>query len=164
MTETLKIVLPMAGFGTRLRPQTWSRPKQLLTLADNTVLGHLLAMFQTLPDPENIGADLYRRLPVGEDRSIYEGVLPGSEGAFCAPGGDEGPVPRHPPGQTPVNRWAHADGICRHARGIEPVVSGLRRSECGGLGKGRPRPPPVWRRRGRGGRLGHAADRKTHLD
>ena len=49
LNETLKIVLPMAGLGKRLRPLTWSRPKQLLTLADNTVLGHLLEMFTRLP-------------------------------------------------------------------------------------------------------------------
>ena len=54
MTETLKIVLPMAGYGSRLRPLTWSRPKQLLSLADNSVIGHILNMFKTLPDPENV--------------------------------------------------------------------------------------------------------------
>lgn len=54
MSETLKIVIPMAGFGTRLRPHTWSRPKQLLTLADKSVLAHVIDMFSTLPDPENI--------------------------------------------------------------------------------------------------------------
>lgn len=54
MIEKLKIVIPMAGLGTRLRPQTWSRPKQLIHLADNSVLGHVLDMFETLPDPENV--------------------------------------------------------------------------------------------------------------
>lgn len=44
----------MAGLGTRLRPQTWSRPKQLITIADNSVLGHVLNTFGTLPDPENV--------------------------------------------------------------------------------------------------------------
>jgi glucose-1-phosphate thymidylyltransferase len=54
MSKTLKIVIPMAGFGTRLRPQTWSRPKQLIQMADNSVLGHVLNMFRTLPDPMNV--------------------------------------------------------------------------------------------------------------
>lgn len=50
MTETLKIVIPMAGFGTRLRPHTWSRPKQLMSLAGKTVLEHVLDQFDSLPD------------------------------------------------------------------------------------------------------------------
>ncbi len=54
MSQKLKIVIPMAGLGKRLRPQTWSRPKQLIHLADNSVLGHVLDMFDTLPDPENV--------------------------------------------------------------------------------------------------------------
>jgi glucose-1-phosphate thymidylyltransferase len=40
----------MAGFGTRLRPQTWSRPKQLISLAGKAVLSHILNMFSTLPE------------------------------------------------------------------------------------------------------------------
>jgi glucose-1-phosphate thymidylyltransferase len=31
--ETLKIVIPMAGLGTRVRPHTWSKPKPLMSLA-----------------------------------------------------------------------------------------------------------------------------------
>ncbi len=53
-SQTLKIVIPMAGFGSRLRPLTWSRPKALLTLADRPVLAHVLDMLQTLPDPQNV--------------------------------------------------------------------------------------------------------------
>ncbi|RMF50533.1 MAG: nucleotidyltransferase, partial [Anaerolineae bacterium] len=52
--QTLKVVIPMAGFGSRLRPLTWSRPKALLTLADKAVLAHVLDMLQTLPDPQNV--------------------------------------------------------------------------------------------------------------
>ena len=48
--ESIKIVIPMAGYGTRLRPQTWSRPKQLISLAGKGVLSHSLDMFNTLPD------------------------------------------------------------------------------------------------------------------
>ncbi len=54
MSETLKIVIPMAGFGTRLRPHTWSRPKQLISLAGQSVLAHVMDMFSTLPDPDNV--------------------------------------------------------------------------------------------------------------
>ena len=49
--STLKIVIPMAGYGVRLRPHTWSRPKQLIKLADKTVLDHVLETFNTIPDP-----------------------------------------------------------------------------------------------------------------
>lgn len=52
--ETLKVVIPMAGFGTRLRPHTWSRPKPLLRIASQTVLDYVLDMLKTLPDPDNI--------------------------------------------------------------------------------------------------------------
>ncbi|MBL7164631.1 MAG: nucleotidyltransferase [Anaerolineales bacterium] len=54
MSDTLKIVIPMAGFGTRLRPHTWSRPKQLVSLAGKSVLAHVMDMFSTLPDPDNV--------------------------------------------------------------------------------------------------------------
>jgi|WetSurMetagenome_2_1015567.scaffolds.fasta_scaffold127113_1 glucose-1-phosphate thymidylyltransferase len=54
MAETLKIIIPMAGLGTRLRPHTWSKPKPLVQVAGKTVLAHLLESFNTLPDPGNI--------------------------------------------------------------------------------------------------------------
>jgi len=54
MSETLKIVIPMAGLGTRLRPHTWSKPKQLISVAGRAVLDHVLDSLSTLPDPGNI--------------------------------------------------------------------------------------------------------------
>lgn len=53
MAETLKIFIPMAGWGTRMRPHTWSKPKPLISVAGKTSLEHLLDMFKTLPDPAN---------------------------------------------------------------------------------------------------------------
>lgn len=50
MTQPLKIVIPMAGFGSRLRPLTWSKPKPLVSLAGHTVLDQVLDMFRTVPD------------------------------------------------------------------------------------------------------------------
>jgi glucose-1-phosphate thymidylyltransferase len=52
MSDALKIIIPMAGFGTRLRPHTWSRPKPLLSAAGDTVLGHVLKLLQTAPGAE----------------------------------------------------------------------------------------------------------------
>ena len=39
---TVKVVLPMAGLGSRLRPHTWSKPKPLMRIAGKPVLGHVL--------------------------------------------------------------------------------------------------------------------------
>lgn len=52
MAEPLKIVIPMAGWGTRMRPHTWSKPKPLVSVAGKTALEHLMDLFQTLPDPK----------------------------------------------------------------------------------------------------------------
>ena len=52
MDQKLKIIIPMAGLGSRLRPLTWSRPKPLVSLAGATVLDHLLASFNSVPDSE----------------------------------------------------------------------------------------------------------------
>lgn len=51
--DSLKVVIPMAGWGTRMKPHTWSKPKPLVSVAGKTSLEHLLDMFKTLPDPEN---------------------------------------------------------------------------------------------------------------
>jgi glucose-1-phosphate thymidylyltransferase len=53
MTQSLKIVIPMAGWGTRMRPHTWSKPKPLVSVAGKTSLEHVMDMFKTLPNPEN---------------------------------------------------------------------------------------------------------------
>ena len=52
MAETLKIVIPMAGWGTRMRPHTWSKPKSLVSVAGKSALEHLMDGFKTLPDPK----------------------------------------------------------------------------------------------------------------
>lgn len=54
MKNPLKIVIPMGGLGTRLRPHTWSKPKQLVSVAGKTVLDHVLDTLATLPDPQKI--------------------------------------------------------------------------------------------------------------
>jgi glucose-1-phosphate thymidylyltransferase len=54
MGQTMKIVIPTAGLATRMRPQTWSKPKPLVSVAGRTVLEHLLAMFDSVPDPQSV--------------------------------------------------------------------------------------------------------------
>jgi glucose-1-phosphate thymidylyltransferase len=50
MSNKLKIVIPTAGWATRVRPQTWSKPKPLVGVAGRTILDHLLETFQSVPD------------------------------------------------------------------------------------------------------------------
>ncbi|HUG17294.1 MAG TPA: sugar phosphate nucleotidyltransferase [Thermomicrobiales bacterium] len=38
----MNVIIPVGGLGTRLRPQTWSRPKPLVSVAGKPVLGHVL--------------------------------------------------------------------------------------------------------------------------
>ena len=38
----MKVIIPLAGLGTRLRPHTFSRPKPLVSVAGQQVLGHIL--------------------------------------------------------------------------------------------------------------------------
>ena len=50
----MKLVIPMAGLGTRMRPHTWTRPKPLLPVAGRPVLDHLLDRFRDLPIAEYV--------------------------------------------------------------------------------------------------------------
>jgi len=50
----MKVVIPLAGKGTRLRPHTHSKPKPLMRLAGKTVLGPILDKLKTLPVEEVI--------------------------------------------------------------------------------------------------------------
>ena len=49
LSKPFTIAIPMAGLGTRMRPQTWSKPKPLIHLAGGTVLDYVIKQFQSLP-------------------------------------------------------------------------------------------------------------------
>lgn len=44
----MDIILPVAGFGSRLRPHTWSKPKPLVTVAGKAMLAHVLDRVMSL--------------------------------------------------------------------------------------------------------------------
>lgn len=44
----MNVIIPVGGLGTRLRPQTWSRPKPLVSVAGKPVLGHVLDSLRAL--------------------------------------------------------------------------------------------------------------------
>jgi glucose-1-phosphate thymidylyltransferase len=55
LLKKIKIAIPMAGFGTRMRPHTWSKPKPLVAVAGKTFFDYVLGQFDSLPktfDPE----------------------------------------------------------------------------------------------------------------
>jgi len=50
----MKVIIPMAGYGTRMRPHTFSRPKPLISVAGHPMLKHLLDTLEGLDIDEYI--------------------------------------------------------------------------------------------------------------
>lgn len=50
----MKVIIPTAGLGTRLRPHTYSKPKPLISVAGKPVLGHILDTLSTIQIDELI--------------------------------------------------------------------------------------------------------------
>ena len=50
----MKIIIPLAGFGSRLRPHTFSKPKPLMNVAGTPVIGHVINMFKDVEVDEFI--------------------------------------------------------------------------------------------------------------
>ncbi len=51
---TMKVILPVAGSGTRLRPHTFSLPKPLLPVAGKPILGHILDPLSRLDNIDEV--------------------------------------------------------------------------------------------------------------
>ena len=56
----MKVIVLLAGYGTRMRPHTWSRPKPLLKVAGNTVVGHILDQMREITTAEVVFVVGYR--------------------------------------------------------------------------------------------------------
>ena len=56
----MKVIIPLAGFGSRMRPHTWSRAKPLLNVAGKTVIGHLLDQMAAITTEEVVFIVGYR--------------------------------------------------------------------------------------------------------
>jgi len=52
MSKPLKILIPMGGAGTRLRPLTGGRPKPLVSLVGKTIIDHVLNICRSVPNFE----------------------------------------------------------------------------------------------------------------
>jgi glucose-1-phosphate thymidylyltransferase len=50
----MKVIVPVAGKGTRLRPHTHTKPKSLVRVAGKPILGHLIDRIRTVPMDELI--------------------------------------------------------------------------------------------------------------
>jgi glucose-1-phosphate thymidylyltransferase len=50
----MKVIIPLAGYGKRLRPHTFTKPKPLVNVAGKPVLGHVLDMFESLGGVDEI--------------------------------------------------------------------------------------------------------------
>ncbi len=50
----MKVIIPLGGLGTRLRPHTYTRPKPLINVAGKPMLGHIIDKFAGLPVDEYI--------------------------------------------------------------------------------------------------------------
>jgi len=50
----MKVIVPVAGKGTRLRPHTHTKPKSLVRVAGKPILGHLIDRIRTVPMEELI--------------------------------------------------------------------------------------------------------------
>jgi glucose-1-phosphate thymidylyltransferase len=89
----MKVIVPLAGFGTRLRPHTWSKPKPLVSVAGKPVLGHVIDdLLQLAPEEmifitgwlgDQIAGYVSRAYPTLKARYIEQTELKGQAHALA---------------------------------------------------------------------------------
>ncbi len=76
----MNVIIPLAGFGTRLRPQTYSKPKPLVGVAGKPVLGHIL---DKVVNESKVDKVVFIVGYLGEQIESYvEGTYPQIDGAY----------------------------------------------------------------------------------
>ena len=73
----MKIIGPIAGIGSRLRPFTLSKPKAFLTVAGKTVLDHILLKFTNTfeSDTELILIVGYKKRHIGNGGQLATDIV-----------------------------------------------------------------------------------------
>ena len=54
MANSFKVVIPMGGVGARMRPLTWSKPKQLVSVAGKPIIDHVLDTLVNIPSSQEV--------------------------------------------------------------------------------------------------------------
>ena len=67
----MKVIIPLAGMGTRLRPHTYSKPKPLVPVGGKPMLGHILDKLVELSSKENIEQIIFITGPMEEKIQDY---------------------------------------------------------------------------------------------
>ena len=111
----------MAGLGTRLRPHTWSKPKQLVSVAGKAALDHVIDTLSSLP--EELDIELINIVGyLGEQiEDYFSEHYPNMKSHFVVQENPQGAVARHRAGaQVPAR--TDAGGLRRHADRHRPGV------------------------------------------
>jgi glucose-1-phosphate thymidylyltransferase len=101
----MKVIILLAGFGKRLRPHTWSRPKPILKVAGNAIVGHVMDIMAEILTDEVIFVVGYKGDQI---ESWIRQNYPDLDAHFV--------VQEDPLGQ------AHAVWLCREYLDSSPVV------------------------------------------
>ena len=137
----MKIILPVAGKGTRLRPHTHTKAKSLVQVAGKTVLEHIVS--RLLP----LGADEYIFITDengGQIAEFMSAKFPGVPCTYIGADGTPRTGPRGGPGRPPHRGGGRrAGGLqrhhLRHRPGADPrPVRRLRRADLFQGGGGLP--------------------------
>ena len=105
----MKVIIPLAGLGTRLRPHTYTKPKPLINVAGKPMLAHILDKFRGIEVEEYIFIVGY----LGDQIEKYVSQQYGFKARYVDAARDAGPgaravaVPR-------LRGWPGVHGLRRH--------------------------------------------------